>query len=586
MDKYLEWIKSDNNNYITLGDLGYNSTLEIDFAPISINGDGWECFLESDEGLNIFWSGASPSQVTLVNGLGFTWNGNVGSTAVYKNVVSGTWYNATFSPTGMTIDGAVIKTYNINKYLDNVRIGPTLDFRHSTGMYGEITVKNSDGDIIKHYLPIERNGVAGMYEEIGQTFHSPAGNAWISGPVTHIFIPSKIKSNFESTGGTDTFTINAETTWTASTPTNFTVSPLTGDTGETTVTITAADYTGETRLEETITFTDADDYTFDYQIRQKAQSTGGSSNLYMGDINITQFYFGENQVNTIYLGDIKVFGREDRKYINITPSSASTPSSLGAVLSFVVESNIPWVVDGDPELSFQPISGYSGQTIIQVIVQENEEEFPVERFFYVGNSEKGILTEAVIYQPAPPSGQPADEVWYTSTDGNIVTPHTITSFGGTVSSNTYNAGKGVIEVSQNITSFATYAFSGATTLASVSVPPNVEKFNSYAFSGCTSLSSITLNEGLESVGNRCFIDCTALEKMTFPASLISIGTYVLSGCTSLESITVLATTPPTISSSTLNGTSCPIYVPAGSVNTYKAATYWKNVASRIRPIPS
>jgi hypothetical protein len=30
---------------------------------------------------------------------------------------------------------------------------------------------------------------------------------------------------------------------------------------------------------------------------------------------------------------------------------------------------------------------------------------------------------------------------------------------------------------------------------------------------------------------------------------------------------------------------CPIYVPSGSVDTYKAADEWSNVASRIQAIP-
>lgn len=85
-------------------------------------------------------------------------------------------------------------------------------------------------------------------------------------------------------------------------------------------------------------------------------------------------------------------------------------------------------------------------------------------------------------------------------------------------------------------------------------------------SGCTSLSSITINDGIEFIGNRAFQDCS-----------------------SLVSITILSSTPPELIYSESNdvseikapfdGTSCPIYVPSGSVEAYKTA--WADYADRI-----
>ena len=51
-------------------------------------------------------------------------------------------------------------------------------------------------------------------------------------------------------------------------------------------------------------------------------------------------------------------------------------------------------------------------------------------------------------------------------------------------------------------------------------------------------------------------------------------------------MTFNSTTPPTLYEYDLDNTNdCPIYVPAGSVETYKAASGWSEYANRIQAIP-
>jgi len=60
-------------------------------------------------------------------------------------------------------------------------------------------------------------------------------------------------------------------------------------------------------------------------------------------------------------------------------------------------------------------------------------------------------------------------------------------------------------------------------------------------------------------------------------------------CSNLISVTILATTPPTLNSSSEfnnNATGRKIYVPSESVETYKAASSWSSYASYIEAIPS
>ena len=89
------------------------------------------------------------------------------------------------------------------------------------------------------------------------------------------------------------------------------------------------------------------------------------------------------------------------------------------------------------------------------------------------------------------------------------------------------------------------------------------------------------------IGNSAFYNCRALTSVTIPSSVTSIWDYAFRYCNSLTSVTVEATTPPTLGTDVFNNTTADlvIYVPAGSVDTYKSASGWSAYASRIQAIP-
>lgn len=93
---------------------------------------------------------------------------------------------------------------------------------------------------------------------------------------------------------------------------------------------------------------------------------------------------------------------------------------------------------------------------------------------------------------------------------------------------------------------------------------------------------------VESIGEKAFLSNTYLTSAIIPDNITSIGNSAFSGCSSLESVTVLSTAPPTLGTSVFNSTSSNlvIYVPAESVDTYKAATNWSSYASKIQAIPN
>ena len=110
------------------------------------------------------------------------------------------------------------------------------------------------------------------------------------------------------------------------------------------------------------------------------------------------------------------------------------------------------------------------------------------------NSHNGLIINNIHsnpFHPIPfaPYYQP-DEIWYTSTDGKIVTPYDPDAFDVAIVSNTYENGKGVIKFDGNLTSIGKSAFKAKTNLSSVMIPHKVTSINDSAFGSCTNLMNI------------------------------------------------------------------------------------------------
>ena len=119
------------------------------------------------------------------------------------------------------------------------------------------------------------------------------------------------------------------------------------------------------------------------------------------------------------------------------------------------------------------------------------------------------------------------------------------------------------------------AFSG-TALTSVTIPESVTVIGRNAFFGCTALTAATVPDGVTSIENGTFSYCSALTKVTLGNGVTNIGTRAFSGCTALAEMTVAATEPPVAAANAFENVSrdITVYVPAESLDTYKAASVW------------
>ena len=93
----------------------------------------------------------------------------------------------------------------------------------------------------------------------------------------------------------------------------------------------------------------------------------------------------------------------------------------------------------------------------------------------------------------------------------------------------------------SVTSIGDYAFSGCTSLASVTIGHGVTSIAEGAFAFCTSLTSITIPDGVTEIGDYAFYYCTSLTTITIPDSVTSIGDFAFNYCTSLTTINYLGT---------------------------------------------
>ena len=145
---------------------------------------------------------------------------------------------------------------------------------------------------------------------------------------------------------------------------------------------------------------------------------------------------------------------------------------------------------------------------------------------------------ASIIEEMGPETPPDNEIWYTSSDGKVVSPKFSNVFGANVASNTYENGKGVIKFNSTVTSIGFSAFSKCSSLTSITIPNSVTSIGDYAFEYCSSLTLITIPNSIISIGEYAFDYCSNLTEIAVPNSVTSIGRYAFSDCSSLTNITL------------------------------------------------
>ena len=125
----------------------------------------------------------------------------------------------------------------------------------------------------------------------------------------------------------------------------------------------------------------------------------------------------------------------------------------------------------------------------------------------------------------------------------------------------------------------------------------VKSIGNRAFMQCGDITSVMIPEGVETIGANAFDGCQMLSNVTLPSTITSLGSqafaYIGNNAYTYRSIqTTIAIYAETPASYNFLFDQCNalalahIYVPAASVDAYKAANGWSNHASIIEALPT
>ena len=141
-----------------------------------------------------------------------------------------------------------------------------------------------------------------------------------------------------------------------------------------------------------------------------------------------------------------------------------------------------------------------------------------------------------------------------------------------------------VNILDGLTSIGSNLFDGCSKLESITIPATVTTISGYAFRDCRALTAITIPAGVTTIGNYAFYNCS-MATVSIPASVTSVGRYAFSNCTMLAEVNIFAPSLQTYGGSAFQNTHADlkIYVPAASVDTYKAG--WSDYADKIVALP-
>ncbi len=153
----------------------------------------------------------------------------------------------------------------------------------------------------------------------------------------------------------------------------------------------------------------------------------------------------------------------------------------------------------------------------------------------------------------------------------------------------HNAVEEVV-VFEGVTHLGALSFYNCNNLFRIELPNGLRSIGEWAFFRCDALEEITVPEGVTEIPRYCFAECQHLKRVLLPSTTRRVQESSFLYLPELMSVTCLATVPPAFGPDDPVGKSFSVkndtlYVPAGSVDAYKADRMWRSRFKTIAAIP-
>ena len=153
---------------------------------------------------------------------------------------------------------------------------------------------------------------------------------------------------------------------------------------------------------------------------------------------------------------------------------------------------------------------------------------------YIGNEENVIVPSEIDGKRVISIG--GDAFSGCSSLISITLPEGITSIGGSA----FRGCSSLTEINlpERITKIGYGAFSGCSSLTEITIPRGITTIEGSTFRGCSSLTEITIPQGITTIEDSTFYGCSSLTEITIPQGITSIGNFAFGGCSSLTNIII------------------------------------------------
>ncbi len=119
---------------------------------------------------------------------------------------------------------------------------------------------------------------------------------------------------------------------------------------------------------------------------------------------------------------------------------------------------------------------------------------------------------------------------------SVTIPNSVTSIGYSAFTNCSDLS--AIIIPSGVTSIKMHTFNGCNSLTSITIPNTVTSIESWAFRDCNSLTSVTIPNSVTEIGSSAFYGCSGLTSITIPNGVTGIESQTFYGCSGLTSIVI------------------------------------------------